>query len=445
MEYKNISNIDNKIKIQSFIDEYKIALSQCKTEQEWVNYIKIGSTNIKNLKNNELYFIKNNQHSCILFKPKFINNELQPFNIIVSHIDSPRIDIKPNPLYEDKNIALFKSHYYGGIKTYQWACIPLEIRGNIYTLDNKKLDCKELFKDNTFVISDILPHLSEGQDKRTSNKTIKGEELNIIVGSIQIKTEKDRIKSYILQLLKEKGIEEEDITCSDIRFVPKFNPEYVGFDKGLIGSYGQDDRVCAFTSYKALIDSTNNTNSLMCIFADKEEIGSIGISGMRSDWWIRYIQDIFDETEKSKINKRFFNDFLRQCYCISADVDGAIDPTWSDSFEVNNACYINRGIIIEKNGASGVGKYNTSEATGEFANKIRILFKENNINYQIAEMGNIDLGAGGTIAEFIADKGINVIDIGCPILSMHSPYELTSIFDIYECYSGYKVFFEKFK
>ena len=441
MEYKNISNID-KTKIQPFIDEYKTILGQCKTEQEWVEYIRVGSTDIKNLKDDELYFIKNNQHSCILFKPKFINNELQPFNIIASHIDSPRIDIKPNPLYEDKDIALFKSHYYGGIKTYQWSCIPLEIRGIIYTLDNKKLDCKEIFKDNTFVISDLLPHLSDEQDKRTSNKTIKGEELNIIVGSIQIKTEKDKVKSYILQLLKEKGIEEEDISCSDIRFVPKFNPEYVGFDNGLIGGYGQDDRVCAYTSYKALIDTSNNNRSIMCIFADKEEIGSIGISGMRSNWWLNYLQEIF-ENNKLLHRDASFNEFLRKCFCISADVDGAIDPTFSEPFEINNACYINRGITIEKDGASGSGKYFASECPGELANKLRILFKNNNINYQVVEMGNVDTGAGGTVAEFIADKGINVIDCGCPVLSMHSPYELTSIFDIYECYKAYKVFFEK--
>jgi len=447
MEFKNITitNQEKKENINSFALIYKEYLNQYKTEYEWAGFAIHGAknrgySNFKENKDNNKFYI-DNKNSCMLFRLNKDNNgNYKPFNIIVSHIDSPRIDLKSNPLYEDKNLALFKTHYYGGIKTYQWSCIPLEMRGLIYLSDGRELDCKDLFKDKTFMISDILPHLSHEQDKRETDKAIKGEELNILVGSEQIdnKDVKDKICQTILNILKSEEIDEEDFATADIRFVPKLQSSFIGFDDSLIGGYGQDDRVCAYTALEAFYNSENiNENSVMLILADKEEVGSDGTSGMRGNWWYNYLKDIADYMNVP-ITK-----LCRDSFCISADVDGAIDPTFSDPFEPNNACYINRGITIEKDGASSGGKYDASECPGHLANKLRILFKNNNINYQICEMGNMDMGAGGTVAQFIANKGINVIDCGVPVLSMHSPFEITSKYDVYETYLAYKVFYEK--
>ncbi len=441
---------EEKNKIFKYSEEYIKFISDNKTERECVKSIKNlldsqGFTEIDALEElkpgDKVYYI--NREKSIYAAVIGEENPEKGFNIIGAHIDSPRLDLKPNPLYESEELAMFKTHYYGGIKKYQWVNIPLSMHGVIIDQNNKKIDIKigEDENDPIFTIADLLPHLASKQEKKTLKEGIEAENLNIIVGSIPYKGDIDeKVKLNILNILNEKyGITEEDFVSAEIEFTPAMKAKDLGFDRALVAGYGQDDRVCAYTSLTALFCIENPKKTSVCILADKEEIGSMGNTGMYSHTFEYFIEKLLDKTignEPSSLNKAFNHTKL-----LSADVTGAYNPNYPEIYEKNNESYLNHGIsIIKYTGTASKG--GASDANAEFVGYIRNLFKSNNITYQVSEMGKIGIGGGGTIAYILADRGIDVLDCGVPVISMHSPYEITSKFDIYNAYKAYKVFYE---
>jgi len=352
-------------------------------------------------------------------------------------------DFNPNPLYEDTDMAYLKTHYYGGIKKYQWTTIPLSIHGVIVKANGEKIKVNvgEDDEDPIFTITDLLPHLAVEQSDKKLKDAIPGENLNLLVGSVPFGDEKDsnRVKLNVLKILNEKyGITERDFVSSELELVPAFKAKSLGFDKSMVAGYGQDDRVCAYTSLRAFIEVHNPERTAVCIFADKEEIGSMGNTGMESHVFDTFISELLNKTNTNRPN------LLDKVFCnsrmLSADVDAAFDPIYASASEKNNAAYFGRGIGLNKyTGARG--KYGASDATAEYVAFIRNILEANNISYQVSELGRIDLGGGGTIAYILADKGIDVIDCGVPVLAMHSPYEVTSKFDVYTAYKAYEAFY----
>lgn len=370
------------------------------------------------------------------------DNLTSGINLIGAHIDSPRLDLKPNPLYEDANLALLKTHYYGGIKKYQWTTIPLSIHGVIVKADGKKIKVciGEDDTDPIFTITDLLPHLATSQSDKKLRDAIEGESLNLLVGSIPNDSDKESIKENILSILNEKyGITEIDFTSSELEIVPAFKARSLGFDKSMVASYGQDDKACAFATLHAITNTNVSKFTQVAIFADKEEIGSVGNTGMRSDTFDLFINSLLDkkgENMPGAINKLYCNSRM-----LSADVDAGVDPNYQDVSDKRNASFIGYGVVMNKYTGSR-GKSGASDANAEYVGFIRNLFESNNVKYQVSELGKVDIGGGGTIAYILADKGIDVIDCGVPVISMHSPYEVTSKFDIYNACQGYKAFFE---
>jgi len=364
-------------------------------------------------------------------------------NIIGSHIDSPRLDLKPNPVYEDSGFAYFKTHYYGGIKKYQWTTIPMAIHGTIVKANGEKINIciGEDEADPIFTITDLLPHLAQEQMEKKLREGIAGEDLNLLIGSIPYNDEKvsEKVKLNILNILNEKyGITEVDFLSSEIELVPAFKARSAGFDRGLVAAYGQDDKVCAYTSLEAMLEVENPDKTAVCILSDKEEIGSMGNTGMESHVFDTFISDILNKLGVNKPN------LLDKVFCnskmLSADVDAGFDPIYASASERNNASYLGRGVGISKyTGARG--KSGASDASAEFVAWVRSMLEENDIRYQIAELGRVDLGGGGTIAYILANKGMDVIDCGVPVLSMHAPYEVTSKYDVYSAYRTYKAFY----
>lgn len=436
-------------KVFSFAEEYKEFLNQNKTERESVkNIIKLlKNNNFKNIEglkelhpNDKVYYI--NREKCIYASIIGQKSPEEGLNIIASHLDSPRLDLKPNPLYEVAEIAFFKTHYYGGIKTYQWVNIPLSMHGVIITKD-KKIDINigEKEEDPIFTIPDLLPHLSNRQNQKPLKDAIEAEQLNIIIGTIPYKGEIDeKVKLNILNILnKTYGITEQDFVSAEIEFTPSMKAKDLGFDRSLIASYGQDDKACAYTSIRAFLNQNHPQKTCICILADKEEIGSMGNTGMYSNTFEYFIDKILDKTignEPSSKNKTFTNSKI-----LSADVTGAYNPNYPDIYEKNNESYINHGVSIMKyTGAASKG--GASDANAEFLGQIRKTFESNNITYQVSEMGKIGIGGGGTISYILANRGMDVLDCGVPVLSMHSPYEVTSKYDIYEAYKAYNIFYK---
>lgn len=441
---------EEKTKIFDFAEDYKTFLSENKTERECTKAIQkmLEANSFKNIdKTNNLrpgdkvYYI--NREKSVYAAIIGEETPEKGFNIIGAHIDSPRLDLKPNPIYESEEIAMFKTHYYGGIKKYQWVNIPLSMHGVIIKENGKKVEIKigEEENDPIFTIADLLPHLSSKQDKKPIKDAIEAENLNIIIGSVPYKGDiKEKVKLNILNILNEKyGITEEDFISAEIEFTPAMKAKDLGFDRALIAGYGQDDRVCAYTSLKALLNIENPARTSVCILADKEEIGSMGNTGMCSHTFEYFIEKILDKTvsnDPSLLNKVFNHTRL-----LSADVTGAFNPNYPEIYEKNNESYLNHGIsLIKYTGSASKG--GASDANAEFVGYIRKLFKSNNITYQLSEMGKIGIGGGGTIAYILADRGMDVLDCGIPVISMHSPYEITSKFDIYNAYKAYKVFYE---
>ena len=350
-----------------------------------------------------------------------------------AHVDCPRLDLKQNPLYESDELAFFKTHYYGGIKKYQWGAIPLELHGVVALKSGETVEVTvgRRAGEPRFVITDLLPHLAADQMKKTMAEGITGEGLNIIIGSVPYADEeKDRVKLAVLSILNDcYGITEEDFLSAELCAVPAFDVSEIGFDRSLIGGYGHDDRSCAYAELKAIFSVENPRRTCVCILADKEEIGSEGVTGMQSAAFDTFMEDLCASQGVD----------LRRCYeksfCLSADVCNAFDPNFPDVSEKRNDSKINYGMGICKfTGARG--KYDTSDASAEVVGYIRKLFAENGVIWQMAELGKVDQGGGGTIAKFMANRNIDTIDAGVPVLSMHAPFEVVAKFDCYMTFKG---------
>ena len=378
-------------------------------------------------------------------------------NILGAHIDSPRMDIKSNPLYESDGFALLDTHYYGGIKKYQWVTLPLAIHGVVVKKDGTtvELNIGEDADDPVFFVSDLLIHLAQEQMEKKAAKVIEGEALDLIVGSEPIRvtkekdekgkkkkdakeTAKDAIKKGVLDILKKQyDLEEEDFLSAELEVVPAGRAREAGFDRSMILGYGQDDRVCAYTSLKAMIDSPVTDRTVCCILVDKEEIGSVGATGMQSKFFENAVAEAMNLTgEYSELA-------LRRCLAascmLSSDVSAAVDPGYESCFEKKNASFLGGGMVFNKFTGSR-GKSGSNDANAEYIAHIRSVFDKEDIRYQFAELGRVDLGGGGTIAYILALYGMNVIDSGVAVLNMHAPWEATSKADIYETYLGYKAF-----
>ena len=448
--WENIEE-NKKKKIFEFSKEYIDFINEAKTERECTKkFTEIlennGFKNIDNLNTlkagDKVYYINRykNVYAAVIGSDDLSNG----FNIIGAHIDSPRLDLKPNPLYESNELALLKTHYYGGIKKYQWVNIPLSMHGIIMTKDKKiEINIGEKDDEPVFTIADLLPHLASEQNKKKLNDAISGEDLNILVGSIPYETEEEiseKVKLNILNILNKKyGIVERDFVSSEIEFVPAMKARNLGFDESLVAGYGQDDRVCAYTSLKALLNIENPKRTAICLLADKEEIGSMGNTGMSSRVFEYFLNQILNKTIGNKPG--LLDTCLKSSRVLSADVTAGYNPNFQSIYEKNNESYIGHGIsVIKYTGSASKG--GASDANAEFVGYIRNLFEKNNIAYQNSEMGKIGVGAGGTIAYILADRGSDVIDCGVPVLSMHSPYEITSKFDIYNAYKAYGVFYK---
>lgn len=364
--------------------------------------------------------------------------------ILGAHIDSPRMDIKQNPLYEDTELAFLDTHYYGGIKKYQWVTLPLAIHGVIVKKDGEVVPVcvGEDEKDPVFCVTDLLIHLSQERMSKKATEVVEGEALDILVGSQPLKgEEKDAVAKNILSILKEKyDMEEEDFLSAELEVVPAGKARESGFDTSMIMAYGQDDRVCAFTSLLAMVEVENTEYTTCCLLVDKEEIGSVGATGMRSRNFENTVAEVLSLTGQ-------YSDLaLRRCLAnsrmLSSDVSAAFDPTYASAYEKKNAAYFGRGMVFNKFTGSR-GKSGSNDANAEFMAQIRGILKDAKVAYQTAELGKVDIGGGGTIAYIMALYGMNVIDCGVAVLNMHAPWEVTSKADIYETKKGYVVFLEK--
>lgn len=363
-----------------------------------------------------------------------------------AHIDSPRLDLKPNPMYENHEIAYLKTHYYGGIRKYQWVTIPLAMHGVIVKKDGQlvKVSIGEAEGDPVFCVTDLLPHLGAKQSERKLSEGIKGEELNIVIGSLPFVDEdkeevSNAVKLAALQLLNERyGITEKDFLRAEIEFVPALKAKDVGLDRSIIGAYGQDDRVCAYTALTAEIATKAPYYTTVTILADKEEIGSYGNTGLNSDFVLHYLEDLA-ENQGASLRK-----LLRNTTCLSSDVNGAYDPTFSSVYEERNSCFINKGCVLTKyTGARG--KSGSNDASAETMAKVISIMDEAGVYWQIGELGAVDEGGGGTVALYVASMDIDVVDLGVPILCMHAPYELSSKLDVYNTYKAFAAFLKSDK
>ncbi len=423
----------------SYCEDYKKFLDDAKTEREAVK-TAISLAEKKGFKpfvigekynaGEKVYF--NNRGKTVAFAVIGKETADKGVKITAAHIDSPRIDLKANPLYEDIDLALFKTHYYGGIRKYQWTAVPLALHGVFAMKDGsiKEVCIGEKDDEPKFVINDLLPHLATEQNKRTLAEGIKGEELNVLVGSHPFKSDdgSELVKLNILKLLNEKyGITEEDFLSAELEMVPAHKSCDIGFDRSLIGAYGQDDRVCAYPALTAILDVENPQKTALVILADKEEVGSAGNTGLESDFLRFVIGDI------AKMQNVDATVALRNSKCLSADVNAGLDPTFQDVMERKNASMLNYGVVVTKfTGARG--KSGTSDASAEYVAEVRNMLDKENIVWQTGELGKVDLGGGGTVAMFIANMGVDVVDLGVPVLSMHAPFETTAKFDVYMCY-----------
>ena len=447
--WKNMDN-NQKQKIFDFSNNYMEFLNKSKTEREFIKSAKKladenGFTDINNkteLKaGDKIYFI-NRDKSMYLAIIGTEDIEKNGMHIIGSHVDSPRLDLKPNPLQEDGGFAYFKTHYYGGIKKYQWTTIPLSIHGVVVKPNGEKIEINvgENDSEPIFTITDLLPHLAQSQMEKKLKEGIDGEDLKLLIGSIPFDDDKiqEKVKLNILNILNQKyGIKEIDLTSAELELVPAFKARTLGFDESMVAAYGQDDKVCAYTSLVAMMSLENVKNTAICILSDKEEIGSMGNTGMESHMFDFFVSEVIN---KMGINKPNLLDKIF-CYSkmLSSDVDAGFDPIYASVSDTLNAGYLGKGIALNK--YTGVrGKSGASDANAEFVAWVRNILETNNIKYQITELGKVDIGGGGTIAYILANKGVDVIDCGVPVLSMHAPYEVTSKFDIYNAFEAYKAF-----
>ena len=433
-------------KAARFCEDYKAFLDASKTEREAVSeverrllaagYQPLQRTGVTYKPGDRVYY--NNRGKAILCST-FGKQPLDAgVRMMAAHIDSPRLDLKPNPLYEDNDIALFKTHYYGGIRKYQWGATPLSLHGVIYRKDGTKAEVRigEDAGDPVFCVTDLLPHLATEQSKRTLADGLRGEELNIVAGSLPYpdKELKKRVKLRVLELLHEKyGITERDFTRAEIEAVPAFKAVDVGFDRSMIGAYGHDDRVCSYTALLAQMETREPEYTTVCVLADKEEIGSIGATGLAGDFVFHFLGYLADAQGAN------YKLMLQNTKCLSADVNAAFDPTFPDVSEKRNTCCLNRGVVVTKyTGARG--KNSTNDASAEMMSFVTGIFDAADILWQTGELGKVDGGGGGTVARFLTNHDIDVVDVGVPVLSMHAPFELVSKLDVYMMYQAFTAF-----
>lgn len=454
--YEELSRIDQD-KMYSYTNEYISFLNKAKTEYECVDVLKdeledAGFINISEMdtlkEGDKVYYINKERsiYAAIMGKTDIEEG----MNIIGAHIDSPRLDTKPMPLFEKQNLAMMKTQYYGGIKKYQWLAIPLAMHGVVYNEKGERINIVVGEKEDepVFTITDLLPHLAKDEAEEKSSKFINPENLAVVIGSIPEKDEKEeKIKNKILNILNKKyRIKEIDFARSDIRFVPSFKASYVGFDRGLIAGYGQDDRICAYAAMSSIMNIAKSDIHLdktaVAILVDKEEIGSRGNTSMSSNTFDMFILSIINKLklETDKSDSLILQTAYNNSYMLSADVSAAVDPLHEDMSDIQNGNVIGCGISIEKYTGSG-GKYSASDASAKYMSYVMNLFDNNKICYQIGTLGKIEKGGGGTIAYILAEKGIEVVDCGTALLSMHSPYELASVVDTYMTYKAYGAFF----
>ena len=442
-EQKNgydLIDTEERLALEDYCKGYMDYLENARIEREAVvNAIELAEKNgfveysedVDLLPGTKVYF--NNRGKALILAVIGKKSLAEGSVIAGAHVDAPRLDLKQVTMYESDEMCFFKTHYYGGIKKYQWVTIPLELHGTVVLKDGSTVNVavgRE--KDEPkFVITDLLPHLAQEQMKKTMAEGITGEGLNILIGSTPYADDgKDRVKLAVMSILNDMyGITEEDFLSAELCAVPAFDVTEIGFDRSLIGGYGHDDRVCAYAELKALLDVESPEKTCVCILADKEETGSDGVTGMQSTAFDTFMEELCDRQGVR----------LRKCYehsfCLSADVTSAFDPLYPDAFEKRSDAKINYGMGICKfTGARG--KSSTSDASAEVVAHIRRLFDENKVVWQMAELGKVDLGGGGTIAKYMANRNIDTIDAGVPVLSMHAPFEVVSKFDCYMTYKG---------
>jgi len=447
MKTKNLGETDASLLERSmeFCEEYKKFLSN-KTEREILDYTLpiLKKKGYKEFQPGKKYspgdkFYMNNRGKALIMVTLGKRSVADGLRIGVSHTDSPRLDFKPNPLFEDTDMAYFKTHYYGGIKKYQWTAIPLSLHGVVSLTNGKtvKVNIGEDEKDPVFCVTDLLPHLAMNQMKKPATEIVEGEQLNILIGCWPFNDEKvsGKVKLNIMNILFEKyGIIEEDFLAAELCAVPAFKPVDVGLDRSMIGAYGQDDSVCAFTSLMAEIECKDPEFTTVTVFADKEETGSDGNTGMRSFFFRDFLED-FVSAYGLQVRH-----VLKRSMCLSCDVNAAVDPAFGEVFERNNCSFLNRGPVVSKYTGSR-GKYSTNDASAETMSFLKKILDDANVQWQIGELGKVDIGGGGTIASEISVHNLDTVDIGVPVLSMHAPLEITSKSDVYMLYKAMSAFY----
>lgn len=438
--------------LEKLCKDYRKFLDNGKTERECVKYIvhlaeKAGYQDLENviqsgkkIKSGDKLYAVNMKKAIALFQIGTAPLE-EGLNILGAHIDSPRMDVKQNPLYEDTDLAYLDTHYYGGIKKYQWVTLPLAIHGVVAKKNGEVVDIVigEEETDPIFCVTDLLIHLAGEQMDKKAAKVVEGEQLDILVGSRPLsKEEKEPVKKMVLSILKKKyDMEEEDFLSAELEIVPVGKAREAGLDASMIMAYGQDDRVCAYTSAAAMFDMGDVTRTACCLLVDKEEIGSVGATGMQSKFFENTVAELMDAMGQYSELK------LKRClagsYMLSSDVSAAYDPNFASAFEKKNAAYFGRGVVFNKfTGARG--KSGSNDANAEYIGKLRKIMDDNGVAFQTAELGKVDIGGGGTIAYILSLYGMNVIDSGVAVLNMHAPWEITSKADVYEAYKSYKAF-----
>lgn len=441
-----------------FAENYRRFISDCKTERECVDFFvekaeKAGFVNLEKviaehiaLKAGDRVYANNMGKGMALF---VIGKESMEkgMNILGAHIDSPRLDLKQDPLYEDTDFAMLDTHYYGGIKKYQWVTLPLALHGVIAKKEGTvvKVNVGDKPGDPVFGVSDLLIHLSGEQLEKKAAKVIEGENLDLLIGSIPMQTEdekvKEKVKANIMNLLsKEYGIEEEDFLSAEIEVVPAGEAKDYGFDRSMIMGYGHDDRVCAYPSFEAMLVSENPEITSVCLLVDKEEIGSVGASGMQSRFFENTVAEVM--AAAGSYSELALRRALANSKVLSSDVSAAFDPNFPSVMTKRNTAYFGKGLVFNKYTGSR-GKGGSNDANAEYIGKLRNIMDTNEVSFQTAELGKVDQGGGGTIAYILANYGMNVIDSGVPVLNMHAPWEIISKVDLYEAYRGYIAFLKE--
>lgn len=438
--------------ISAFSEDYRAFLTACKTERECVSYMadRLQAGGYQKLsdviRENRPLASGDKVYADMMGKALLIfqigkRPVTEGMRILGAHIDSPRLDLKQRPLYEDGELAMLDTHYYGGIKKYQWTALPLALHGVIAKKDGSlvRLSLGDGENDPVLGVSDLLPHLAGKQMEKKARECVEGENLNILAGSCPLEGEtKDAVKAGILKILKEQyGIEEEDFISAEIEAVPAGPARDYGLDRSMIMAYGQDDRVCAYTSFRAMIEMENPEYTSVCLLTDKEEIGSVGATGMHS----RFFEDTVAEVMNACgcYSELALRRALRNTKVLSSDVSAAFDPNYPEVMDKNNCAYLGRGPVFNKYTGSR-GKSGSNDANAEYIAWLRNILDKGGIGYQTAELGKVDAGGGGTIAYILANLGMEVIDCGVAVLNMHAPFEITSKIDVYETYRAYRVF-----